>query len=306
MDLNPNFSYQPTPPAPGPPAPPVPTPDLGPLGGLVGLWSGTGFNAIWRPASGGGSDRFLELNLTSETLEFDLIPGSIPNRGFVQGDLEMAGLRYLQQISDSNLNAGLHAEPGVWLVVPPTTDPSVPASVARLGNVPHGTSFVAQGVIAPGVGAPAVPPVNIAPFPVGQPSSPLTFVEQELTNPSVFRTSGAGLTGVTQAMLDNPNSILVAALSGLTVASYVELSVSSDATAPILGGGTANTAFLMGGPDGPNALTARVDATFWLLTIAGMEAPSKLMYTQTVLLNFNNISWPHVTVGSLSVSPTAT
>jgi len=255
--------------------------------------------------NGGGSDRFLELNVTSETLEFDTIPGTIPNRGFLQGDLEMAGLRYLQQITDSNLAAGLHAEPGVWLSVPATTDPPVPASVARMGNVPHGTSFVAQGVATSAAGAPAIPAVSISPFPIGQPSAPSTFAEQELANETPFRTSGTGLNGVTQAMLDNPNSVLAAALAGLNVESFVELSVSSDAAVPILGGGTANTAFLMGGPDGPNALAARVDSTFWVLTLVGNEAASSLLYSQTVLLNFNGISWPHVTIGVLKLASAA-
>lgn len=97
MELSPGFAYQPTPPAPSPsPAPPAPTPapaptpDLGLLAGLLGKRQGNGFNAIWRPARGGG-DHFLELNLTEETLELEVIPGSIPNRGLLQDDLVMAG-----------------------------------------------------------------------------------------------------------------------------------------------------------------------------------------------------------------------
>lgn len=86
---------------------------LGRLAGLEGKWQGTGFNTIWRPhfASGG---HFLELNLTEETLEFQRIAGAIPNRGLVQKDINMFGLNYLQQITDKNLGAGLHFEPGIW------------------------------------------------------------------------------------------------------------------------------------------------------------------------------------------------
>jgi hypothetical protein len=70
------------------------------------------------------------------------------------------------------------------------------------------------------------------------------------------------------------------------------------------GGGTANTAFLASShnPGGGNAKAARVDATFWIETIAGTGGhPDKhqLQYTQLVMLDFNGIHWPHVTVGTL-------
>jgi hypothetical protein len=41
---------------------------------------------------------------------------------------------------------------------------------------------------------------------------------------------------------------------------------------------------------------------FWLETLEGQAAPTQLQYSQTVLLNFNNLSWPHVTVGTLRKS----
>jgi hypothetical protein len=41
-------------------------------------------NLIWRPTQpASGSGRFLEINLTTETIEFDVIPGVIPNRGLL-------------------------------------------------------------------------------------------------------------------------------------------------------------------------------------------------------------------------------
>ncbi len=72
--------------------------------------------------------------------------------------------------------------------------------------------------------------------------------------------------------------------------------------AGIPGGGTANTAFLHGGAEGPNANAASVSFTLWLETVQGQPAESQLQYTQTVLLNFNGLSWPHVTVGTLRKS----
>jgi hypothetical protein len=218
----------------------------------------------------------------------------------------MAGIRYLQQIFDSNVkdpttgkDSGLHIEPGLWLTVPATTDPLLPNTVARLASIPHGTTIIAQGLMATVPGPPSIGGADITPFVIGNPASTVSFPEQTLTDTTNFRTTPPGLDGITQPMLDNPNSVLTQATSGVTVTSTTTLTVSSDDATPILGGGTANTAFLQGGPDGPNADAARVTATFWLQTTAGSAVPDLLQYSQTVLLNFNGLSWPHVTVATL-------
>jgi len=209
----------------------------------------------------------------------------------------MTGASYLQKVRDSNLDAGLHLEPGLWLSVPATTNPSVPASVARLASIPHGTTLLAQGLATTTAGPPAIGPVSIDPFPVGSPSGASAFPEQDLAAASSFRTSGAGLTGVTQAMIDNPNSVLATATAGLPVTTTTTITISSDKT-PVVGGGTANIAFLQG-DTAPNAYAALVQATFWLQTTPGSERPDLLQYSQTVLLNFNGQSWPHVSVATL-------
>jgi hypothetical protein len=277
---------------------------LGPLAGLVGKWSGRGFNIIWRPNHTAGQDRFLELNVTSEQLEFTAISGPIPNRGLLQPDINMFGLTYLQQISDANLNAGLHIEPGLWVAVPKTTDPNVVPTVARLASIPHGTTIVAQGTATTAAAAPNIPNIpntSIKPFNIGHPTPEIDFPEQTLTNQTQFRTSGAGLTGVTQAMVNNPNSVLHAAIAGQHITATTTLHVTTGNT-PAPGGGTANTAFLKGTADGPNADAASVNATFWLETLQGQSAPTQLQYAQTVLLNFNGLSWPHITIATLHKS----
>ena len=302
MNLEPNFAYNPNP-SPPPPAPvPAPADALGLLAGLQGKWVGTGFNAIWRTnALTSGQDRFLELNSTSEILEFDQIPGGIPNRGLLQPDISMGGLRYLQQITDVNLpasNNGLHIEPGVWLNIPSTTNPAVSASIARLGSIPHGTTILAQGLASVATGAPSIPAINLNPFSIGNPPGASPFPEQNLATTTAFRTPAAQLAGITQAMVDDPNSVLVAALAGQTIVSTVTLHESST-DLPVEGGGTLNTAFLVGGAAGPNANAALVTATFWLETVQGTPDVQQLQYSQTVLLNFNGLSWPHVTVATL-------
>src|SRR5262249_25562787 len=48
-----------------------------------------------------------------------------------------------------------------------------------------------------------------------------------------------------------------------------------------------------------NANAAHVTATFWLETLQSDTEPRRLQYSQLVILNFNGISWPHITVGTL-------
>src|SRR3954451_533077 len=144
---------------------------LGALAGLLGTWKGHGFNAIWRPHHPADQqDRFLELNMTNETLAFTRINGPIPNRGLAMADINMFGLTYMQQISEASTGAGLHIEPGIWAAVPKTTDPAEPPSVVRMASIPHGTVVLAQGVaeIHKG-GPPQIPDNNILPFFFGSP-----------------------------------------------------------------------------------------------------------------------------------------
>ena len=169
--------------------------------------------------------------------------------------------------------------------------------MARLASIPHGTTILAQGTASTSATAPSIPNVSIKPFTIGHPAQTIDFPEQTLATATQFRTSGAGLTGITQQMVNNPNSVLRAAPSP-QITTTTTLHVSSrDASLP--GGGTANITFLTGTKDGPNAVAARVTATFWLETLQGDAAPRRLQYSQLVLLNFNGISWPHVTVATL-------
>jgi hypothetical protein len=302
-----DFIFAPLPPLEHPvefPFPAInPKEHLGPLAGLAGKWSGEGFNVIWRPLYGQGQNHFLELNMTRELLEFTQIEGPIPNRGFRQPDINMYGLIYLQQISDANQKdanqnpAGLHIEPGLWAVVPETSVPPESRTVARLASIPHGTAIVAQGTACTSAAGPDIPDISIKPFNNNDPSSTHDFAEQTLATPSEFRTCSDGLTGITQAMVDNPNSLLQSAIKGQHIDSTITLHVTTYPE-PVAGGGTANTAFLA-----PNADAVSVTATFWLETIHGETAPSQLQYSQTALLKFGDFCWPHVTVGTLCKQP---
>lgn len=295
----------------------VPSPNpLGPLSDLPGTWIGHGFNQIWRPFNPvSTSDRFLELNLTHETLEFSASIGAIPNRGLLQPDIELAGIHYLQQITDTLSNKGIHVEPGFWVNVPVTTIPAEPATVVRMASIPHGTTVNAQGTAITVAGGPTINPVSIRPFPIGGPLPANTaiafppFNEANLVVSTPFRLPSLIPPSITQAMVDNPNSLLTAAIAGQTITQTTVLIISTTApaappppTAPNVGGGTDNIAFLQGGPAGPNADAAQMTAIFWIEHVAASgHHPDflQLQYTQTVMLNFNGLSWPHVSVATL-------
>ena len=203
---------------------------LGPLaelpgpGDTPGVWIGHGFNAIWRPHRlTSGQDRFLELNLTDDKLVFTRINGPIPNRGLDMPDINMHGVTYMQQINEAgNPAAGLHIEPGIWALVPQTSNPAEPRTVVRMASIPHGTVINAQGVFQVVAGGPQnIPDNNILPFFFNTPAPTnaqfdqvaLTFSELDLSIATQFRQEPSGISQADlQTIVKNPNSVLQNAL----------------------------------------------------------------------------------------------
>ncbi|MFZ2050387.1 MAG: heme-binding protein [Solirubrobacteraceae bacterium] len=322
---DPGFQFVGHPQIAAPPAQQLPDP-LGPLARLVGdakeaTWKGEGFNAIWRPhpLAEEGQDRFLELNITTETLVFKRIPGAIPNRGLLMPDINMFGVTYMQQIAERHdPSEGLHIEPGIWANVPHTTNPAEPPTVVRMASIPHGTAMLAQGTGKTILGGPHIGENNIIPFPIGSPppansafpSAEATFTELNLATQTNFRHESPDITQEElQKLVMNPNSFLAKGLAGKTVVNTTVLVISSLHT-PVKGGGTANTAFLEAAsvPPGGNAKAVEVDAIFWIEAIEGQGgAPNthQLQYTQLVQLDFNGLRWPHVSVATLELEQVA-
>lgn len=255
---------------------------------------------------------FLELNRTDETLEFRDITGSgIANRGFLQADVALGGLGYLQTIFDQFDNSPQHFEPGVWANVPKTDKPDEPPTVTRMGSIPHGTTINLQGA---GFSAPrpqfAV--ASITPFQIGSRDDANTnlvhFPEENITNPSPSRTDPSLAPGLDQAHLTNPNLFLSEVIDAQTPIDTTVLVITSDTSArnsvPQSGGGGDNIAFLTGSriPAGaPNARVSRVTATFWIERVRDQSGNEfdQLQYIQRMLLDFNGLSWPHITVATL-------
>lgn len=302
----------------------APTDLLGLLRGLVGTdppppnnpqrkWTGKGFNMIWRPNHGGQSgpeDFFLELNFTDETLEFlDITGAGIANRGLLQNDIPLGGVAYMQTIRDSFDGSGQHFEPGVWANVPATTHPNEQETIVRIGSIPHGTTINLQGraFSAP---QPQFAAVSIKPFPNGQPNNPIDFPAQNLSIPSQSRTPLNQVAALTQLQLNDPNLFLSEAIGHRL---FSKQRCSSSRPTPASRGRyrtraevrlTSRSLLASARPPagGPNALAASVEATFWIERVRGEDGNpdfNQLQYTQCVLLNFKELSWPHITVATL-------
>jgi hypothetical protein len=273
------------------------------------------------------SDHFLELNLTREITKFEFIGAPIPNRGLAQEDITLFGVHYLQQISDAITFGALHLEPGIWINIPKTTQPAAPLenAVARLSTIPHGNALVAQGQAIATTVAPVFAPVNVNPFPIGG-GAPIIFPELDLASPSDFRSPLPPPAAIDptklQAVVKNPNILLADAIVGQTILNTTVVRIATAASIPVTDtapvttpsgeGGIENIAFLdslTGTPPPtdpphvlPNANAADMFATFWIEEVKnpfGAGSFFRLQYSQTVYLNFADLTWPHVSVATL-------
>jgi hypothetical protein len=272
--------------------------NLGPLKDLPGFWEGTGFSVIARPDFSAAAENgfFLQLNLLRETIEFTTIGSPVMNRGSLQDDIALYGVTYLHRVTNSVTGGALHIEPGVWLNVPATANPKADASVVRLSTIPHGNAVCASGFVQEVVpdGLPDIPPANTVPFTVGSQPPPAgtknPYPEYDLSQASNFRTTPLP-GGITQAIVDDPNEAVRQALTGQTL-NHITRLITTTAT----NGSVANIPFVV-----QNANTISLESVFAIETVQGPlnDEFLQLQYSQTALLNFRGLSFPHVTVGTL-------
>ena len=337
------------------PPPPHHVPSLGPLSAFTGTFHGLGFNQIFRPDLGSptklpkpvASDNLLELNLVSQTLSFSRPIGTVPNRGEVTPDIFLNGVGYLLTVSDITNPAkpiGIHFEPGVWMHVPATKDPAEGTTLVRMASIPHGTTICAQGTSRTFSGPPSIPPVSITPdsgaFPSQTASNKRTArIPQNL---DAFIKKGS----ITQAILDDPNTVLRNATAHQKIISTTALGVTTNPSTPLFGGGNDNMAFLLGNATAsrPNAQAVDMSSFYWVETVEqditvpvwtpgqppltipaqttggpttlfSVSPPTaitqprqitvtstQIQFSQKVILNFNGILWPHVSVATLTPS----
>jgi hypothetical protein len=294
MPATPQINYR-----PGQPLAALPG-DLGPLADLAGTWVGGGFNLISlpdfdsTPPSTGPAPFRLKLSATLETLQFIPIGGAVPNRGALtafgsstgQPDIALHGLTYLQRVSDAVTKEALHIEPGIWINVPATTvAPVAPATVVRLGTIPHGDALLAQGSALTVSGGPQIAAANSTPTqnPVKPTPIPPGYFDPFLNPPLP--------PGIELPFVRNPNLVLEAAILGQNITNTVVLIISTTPS-----GSIANIPFVV-----QNANATRLDAVFWIETVQQPDGTTflQLQYTQTVILHFLEIDWPHISVATL-------
>lgn len=274
--------------------------NLGLLSEFQGNWRGAGFNITARPFFGSKPPFFLELNATQETLDVTAISGDIPNRGSAQPDINLHGLRYLQQVVDTVTNSGIHVEPGLWLHVPSTDEPKSAETYVRQSTIPHGDSLLAHSTFAaPTTGFPTIDSVNSYPFKDtiipdlnSDPLDPVkddAYLEQYLTGELPVCGLPPGLDPI--ATIKDPTLVLKAQIAGQTILTTDVIAITT--VAP---GGILNIPFVT-----KNANATQLDAIFWLETVKHNNGHHfvQLQYVQRVILDFIGIHWPHFSVATL-------
>jgi hypothetical protein len=291
--------------------------DFGLLSNLPGRWVGKGFNLFARPARQGIAANpvfFLELNATMETLEFGAVGGDVPDRGFSEPTSELHAIHYLQTVNDSLAMTAIHFEPGNWLHVPRTADCS--ESYVREATIPHGDSLLSQSTFFTTMnGGPILNPVNSLPFrgtdpipglndnpanPLGAPYTDPYTNPVEGPNGNAFPANllAAGLNPA--QTIKDPTAVLRAAIANQTFVSTDVIQISTT-----LPGGMVNVPFVKA-----DANAVQMDAIFWIETVAkdpeinrNNEYPKsqfyQLQYVQRVILDFDNVHWPHISAATL-------
>jgi len=291
--------------------------------GAITVWSGKGFNIVELPnrnmMTPPSNPKFqVKLNAYREQLTFTRFAGDAPapNRGNIQPDIDIRAIQYFQSIEDES-GGGIHAETGMWLLVPDPQLKGPPGEpmVARLGVVPHGDALLCQG------------------FRIAHLSEKPPIFEVADTTPFTLDANGARINdtsanylqvieatprppGITPQIVRDPNLLLAQHLAGTRVLEMDVLVISANPIAGIDGvdgvfqqigakASIANIPFVVN-----NANSNSMTCIFWLerVRLQTGEEFRQLQYSQTVILDFpvlaangqpSGIKWPHVSVATL-------
>jgi hypothetical protein len=285
-------------------------------GTFGGINTSSGINTIYIPTPTGP---VLKIHRIREEFKFLTQQGLIGvpvNRGTAE-DITIFPIIYDQYVADddvpetaTNLTSGagvLHQEAGMFLLNPASTVPAEAATVQRLGSLPHGVAFNAQGYITNIQGAPVIPPMNTADAQVPNGIQPFTSDALGTILHPAPAASTADAAKFPAAVLADPNSLLRNELTKHTVVSTTIIETDTQGTAALPGGGVTNSAFTLA-----NAECIRQRSTFYVMKVDPawwglVPAQDLIMYTQEVLLRFaDGVIYPHVTVAVLKRDPAPT
>jgi hypothetical protein len=103
----------------------------------------------------------------------------------------------------------------------------------------------------------------------------------------------ATIPGIQAAALFDPNLVLTDAIKGQTISDTKVIIIS---TKGVENSGIVNAPFVV-----KNANAASLDAIFWIETVTqpGSDPILQLQYTQRVILDFDQVHWPHISVATL-------
>ena len=182
----------------------------------------------------------------------------------------------------------------MWMNVPATTvNPVLPQTILRLSTIPHGDSLLAQGVFPQRggdtrvsiPGAPDIP--EISTLPTGPGTERLGYMDPDPNAAAVIPPDS----GLQPSDLINPNGVLVRASANQDIVTTTKVAVS---THPF--GGIVNSPFVV-----KNANATEFSSVFWIEKVRQADGTTfeQLQYSQTVILEFLDVRWPHTTVATL-------
>jgi hypothetical protein len=203
----------------------------------------------------------------------------------------------------------MHLEPGMWLNLPPTLPNGKDASVARMATIPHGDALVSQGALINGgkpfPGGPKIEVVDPLPFTLAANGDRIDDPNPVYTAP--YKNPVDLPPGITPDIVLNPNQLLLNDIKGRTIVETTVLRVDANPMANLNGplppfsppsplGGITNIPFV-----NTNAKATTMSAIFWIEKVEDSTGNifMQLQYTQTVILDFIGIKWPHVSVATL-------
>ncbi|WP_156329831.1 heme-binding protein [Achromobacter piechaudii] len=349
---------------------------LGPLRLLPGTWKNTpeldghGFNLISLPFGGSENGYRLLMNQYDEVLNFIVADVGVPNRGVnpadgAQADQTAVALSYSQiitqrsfedsfilkargqpdstfgktDISEKFNDHGIHHEPGLWIFMADQNishESGVELSVARMGSIPHGNSFIAvgsastadwgqlsdsqkrrlipriNGVVVGGGSDPderALDPIRDAAgnIVIDYFGPYRYFHENPFTgNPAINGFSGFEPVDTTVLLRHTFNSFLntIGTIKGVTTL-QVDSTIDHAGINRVMGPSIGNTPFITRQAD-----TTAMNCTFVIYEIEDSKTGELryfLQYAQNVILDFINrpdghpgrARWPHVSINTL-------